>query len=282
MPLTILSIILTASVGFVAGLLGGLAGIGGSMVMLPALHEIFGEQSPATHHLYMAAAMIVNLVVAISAARRHRRLGGIRPDLARPLMVTTAIAIVAGVLAGNLVPGNELRLALAVFLVVYCAYNVARLVRGPRPTDEPDHPVALWKLIVTGATTGLVAGLLGLGGGVVMVPMLQLLCRVRLRHAIGTSSSTMVVTALVGATLKTLTLARLGEHAADAILLAALMAPGAIIGAVWGASLTHALPVRTVRAVITALLLLAAWRLAGAEVLARFSPPAFSPASIRR
>lgn len=258
----------TAAIGLVAGLLGGLAGIGGSMIMLPALHVFYGERDGGqTHHLYMAAAMVVNLIVAIPAARKHKSLGAVRTDLTKVLMPCTAASAVIGVLLGNLVPGETLRLALAAFILAYCVYNVIRMVQGPRPADTPDETVRKWQLIVTGCVTGLIAGVLGLGGGVIMVPMLQVLCRVRLRQAIGTSSATMVITALTGAIVKVLTLSQHGEAVSEALMLAAIMAPGAVVGAIWGASLTHRLPIRAVRAIITALLVGAAWKLAGDQVV---------------
>ena len=268
-----LQIVETAGIGLLAGILGGLAGIGGSMIMLPALHAFYGEQGPSTHHLYMAAAMVVNLIVAIPAARKHRALGAVRGDLTKWLMPSTCVSVVVGVLVGNLIPGDQLRLALAAFIVAYCIYNVTRMIQGPRPADTPDEPVVPWRLIVTGCVTGAVAGVLGLGGGVIMVPMMQMLCSVRLRQAIGTSSATMVITALVGAGIKVLTLNSLGESVKDALMLSALMAPGAVFGALWGATLTHKLPIRTVRAIITALLLFAAWRLAGKTLMGYFDDP---------
>lgn len=260
-------IIETCLIGAFAGLLGGLAGIGGSMIMLPALHIFYPEhERPAVHHLYMAAAMIVNLAVAIPAALKHRAMGGVRPDLFRPLVFTTLLAVAVGVLISNAFSGDALKLLLAAFLLVYCVYNVVRIIQGPKPQDEPDRPVPVWKLHATGGTTGVIAGLLGLGGGVIMVPMLQMLCDVRLRKAIGTSSAVMAFTALAGATLKTATLPRVGESIGDALFLAALMAPGAVVGATLGATLTHRLPIRWVRGVITVLLIVAAYRLAAGDI----------------
>jgi uncharacterized membrane protein YfcA len=105
-------------------------------------------------------------------------------------------------------------------------------------------------------------GLLGLGGGVMLVPLLQLLCRVPLKKAIATSSAVICATALVGAGLKMGSLARLGQSAGAALALALAMGPTAVLGGAIGAKLTHALPVRAVRVVVTVLLGVAAWRLA--------------------
>lgn len=233
------------------------------MVMLPGLSLVFGTSPPSTHHLYMAAAMAVNMAVAIPAARKHRQAGAVRSDIVRRILPPMAIAIVVGVLVSNLVDGRYLRLGLAAFIALYCLGTFAALA-----LKKPDHAgdrerVSPLNLLAIAIIAGLLGGLLGIGGGVVMVPALQLLCRLPLRHAIGTSAGIMWMTALIGATLKLATLHTHGESIGHALLLALLMAPGAIIGARIGASLAHRLPLPIVRAIIATILTIAAARMAG-------------------
>jgi uncharacterized membrane protein YfcA len=106
-----------------------------------------------------------------------------------------------------------------------------------------------------------VGGLLGLGGGVLLVPMLQMLCRVPLRNSIATSSAVICMTAVIGAGSKMASLNALGQSPRHALVLALLMAPTAVLGGHVGAHLTHALPIRVVRALITVLLMFMAVRL---------------------
>jgi uncharacterized protein len=254
----------SVAIGLAAGLLGGLAGIGGSMVMIPALFLVFGDNSDHTNqHVFMAAAMAVNVVVAIPATYRHSKAGAVRMDLAKYLLPSMAATIVAGVLVSDRVSGLTLRWLLAVFIAGYCILNLYRAVR-PRPTagrpPERTHPALL---VSVGGATGFVGGLLGIGGGVLMVPAMQVLARVRLREAIATSSMVMCVTAAIGSGLKLSTLSEHGRSAAEAGLLALAMSPGAIVGALVGATLTHRLPLRAVRVLISILLLGAAAKLAG-------------------
>jgi uncharacterized protein len=250
-------------IGLAAGLLGGLAGVGGSMIMLPALHFFLKEQTPNTHHVYMAAAMTVNIAVALPAALRHHRLGSVRTDLIPTLLSTTLVAMVAGVLVSNVVVGDRLRVYLAGFLACYCAFNLWRLAQGGHDPDPAGERTGRARLAVSGAGTGFVGGLLGLGGGVMLVPMLQMLCKMPLRQSIATSSAVIAVTAVIGAGLKLATLHTLGESARDALTLALIMAPTAVLGGYLGASLTHKLPIQTVRIVVTLLLAIASARLAG-------------------
>lgn len=254
----------SGAIGLLAGLLGGLAGIGGSMVMLPGLFLVFGDNQEHTRqHLYMAAAMVVNVIVSIPATYQHWRAGAMRRDLAVWLLPTMTVTMVAGVFASNRFEGDALRVMLAGFIALYCVMNIVRAVRPIRGDERPPERGGPGLLVGIGTVTGFVGGLLGIGGGVLMVPALQLLRRVRLRHAIATSSLVMCITAAVGASLK---LATLGEHqqsAAEAGWLVLAMSPGAVVGAMVGAALVHALPIRVVRVVISVLLLAAAARLVG-------------------
>src|SRR5262245_29786371 len=106
--------------------------------MLPALHfvfspAVFGEPTDRqVHHMYMAAAMTVNVIIAIPAALRHHREGAVRVPLLRTLIPVTAAAVVCGVMLSNLFAGEVLRLLLAVFLVLYCVWNFRIIFRPNR------------------------------------------------------------------------------------------------------------------------------------------------------
>jgi len=261
--MTLMDVIPAALLGLIAGLLGGLAGIGGSMIMLPGLHMLFGDEPVQIHHRYMAAAMVVNVAVAFPAMLKHRAAGAVRGDLVAPLLTGAVLGIIGGVLVSNRFDGQALRSMLAAFIAGYSVLNLMRLIRRtPEPLAHHER-VGTAGLVAAGGVTGMTAGLLGLGGGVVMVPLLQVACRVPLRQSIATSSAVICVTATVGAGLKLGTLHRVDESVSAALLLAALMAPTAIIGGLMGARLTHTLPIRLVRAAVTALLLLAAAKMAG-------------------
>lgn len=231
--------------------------------MLPGLSLLLGTSPASSHHLYMAAAMAVNMAVAIPAARKHRQAGAVRSDIVRRILPVMGVAIIAGVLLSNLVDGHYLRLGLAAFIAIYCLGTFLALA-----LKRPDHSgqaerVTTANILLIAIIAGLLGGLLGIGGGVVMVPALQLLCRLPLRHAIGTSAGVMWLTALIGAALKLATLHTHDQSAGHALLLALLLAPGAIVGARIGASLAHSLPLPIVRAIIATILTIAAARMAG-------------------
>lgn len=257
------------AIGGCAGLIGGLAGIGGSMVMLPGLGLALGYESPQQHrqHLFMASAMMVNVMVALPATRLHQKAGVVRRDIVKVVMPSMAVAIIAGAWLSNRFDGHILTFILAGFIAVYCAVNLWKILvhgwlkRPERPLGQERLSPA--RLAGTGVMAGLVGGLLGLGGGVVMVPMLQLLAAVPLRMAIGTSAAVMCLTGAIGAGVKLAGLSAHGQSIADAIQLAVVMGPGAMGGAMLGARLTHWLPLPAVRALVSVLLLGAAVKMTG-------------------
>lgn len=268
--MTIGQFIAGAALGLGAGVLGGLAGVGGAMIILPGLHWMKvagsgGDATVAVHHLYVAAAMVTNIAVALPAALRHKAAGAVRRDLLPPLLMSSTVGVLAGVTMGNQVAGVWLKWLLGGFLVAYCAYNVLKL-SGKGGGDGEGHKrgrVGVVTLVGCGGVTGVVGGLLGLGGGVILVPLLQMVCGVKLREAIATSSSIIWITAIIGATYKLVTLGQHGQSAWVALGIAAALAPTAVVGSRVGAKLTHALPVPVVRALITAILSVAALKLFG-------------------
>jgi uncharacterized protein len=263
--MTPLEMLFAAAIGFSAGLLGGLAGIGGSMIILPGLALVFGfrTQNYAEQHLYMAAAMATNVLVALPATSRHARAGAVRRDLVAIILPSMVIAIVVGVFISNYIHGQVLKRLLAVFIAAYALMNLYRMVY-PRPAiDRPAEHTGRPLLAAIGGTAGLFGGLLGIGGGVVMVPLLQVFSRIRIREAIAVSSAVMIVSAMVGASLKFATLPSHGLAPSHAALFVLAMAPTAMLGATIGASLIHRLPIAMVRGIVSVLLLIAAARMTG-------------------
>jgi uncharacterized membrane protein YfcA len=243
------------AIGVGAGFLGGLAGVGGSMLILPALGLILGyPDAKGTQHLYMAAAITTNLVVALPASLRHARAGAVRVDLLRVIIPAMVVALVVGVLLSNRLAGWELVLALAGFQLSYCGWSLWQ-VGHRRPDFQPGQERAtVSRLVGSAGGSGLVAGVLGLGGGVLLVPVLQVACRVRLRQAIGTSSAVICLTVGVGAAVKLMTLGQHGQVWSEGLMLAGIMSPGAVVGAWVGASATHRLSLPVVRVLIVVLL----------------------------
>lgn len=282
---------LVSLLGLVAGTLGGLLGVGGSVVMIPGLVWLLGAPggaAPGEQHAFQAAAMIANVAVAVPAMLRHRRAGTIDPAAVRGMVPAAAVGILLGVAVSNLPAfrgadgGRMLARVLAGLLIWVIVVNVHKLWAArrahTRPTSSPPdegngEPVrgatAAGRFAGVGGVTGIVAGLLGVGGGAIAVPMQQQLLSRPLRRAISNSATAMCVSAPLGAIYKNLTL---GGHlpadtalvggAGAGLLLGLMLAPTAWAGGRLGARLTHTLPLNLIRVGFVLLMIAAAWKLA--------------------
>jgi uncharacterized membrane protein YfcA len=252
-------------VGFAAGTLGGLLGIGGSIVMIPVLTLLFHHDQ----HVSQAAAMIVNVFVATPALLRHRRAEAVDWVVVRRMIPAGTVLILVGVELSNLLDGERLQRVFGVFLIYVVYVNVRRLL-DPTVHANGDNGHRTWlRCSFAGGVTGFAAGLLGIGGGILTVPLLQRVCHIPLRHCIASSSAIMCMTAIVGATRKNLSLGSLGDNLgmtldpADSIFIAACLAPTATLGGLIGAGFTHTMPLRWLRLIFILLLCVASAKLLG-------------------
>ena len=262
--------------GVIAGTLGGMLGVGGSIVMIPGLAVLFSlDRTPdPNQHLFQAAAMIVNVAVSIPATLRHRKAGALIPDALVWMLPAALVFVIVGVWVSNLpiFQGAEgglwLGRILAVFMVYVIVMNILKL-RSKQPNDNVDaQNITPTRSSIVGAVMGSIAGLLGIGGGAVAVPLQQTLMKLPLRSCIGNSSAIICISATLGAIYKNATLAQHAHGSATvtwpmSLLIAGLLAPTAWLGARMGASLTHRLPLRQVRMAFIALMAVAAWKMAG-------------------
>lgn len=239
---------LVVAIGLAGGVAGGLLGLGGSVVMIPLLTFALGPDQ----QLYQAACLVVNVPVGIVATVRHRRGGSIRGDLVRAMIPLAALGAVLGVLLSNALDGKRLLVAFGSFLVYTALAEAVGLVRN-RADHPPVEKVPRTLLRPIAAVTGLASGLLGIGGGTLLMPLLRGLAKLPLRQAVGTSSAVTIVAATVAAIAKNATLSGLERAdgrplALSATLgLAALLIPTAVAGGFLGAALVYRLRVSSVR-----------------------------------
>jgi uncharacterized membrane protein YfcA len=267
--------VLILLLGLLAGVLGGMLGVGGSVVMIPGLAILFSLNKSAepNQHLFQASAMIVNVVVSVPAMLRHRKAGALVSDALVWMLPAALLFILIGVWVSNLpvfegpAGGRWLGRLLAVFLVYVIVVNIQKL-RARAPIEKVNTElVTPARGLTVGAVMGTIAGLLGIGGGAIAVPLQQMLLKLPLRNCIGNSSAIICISAGVGAIYKNATLAP--HMPADgpagwriSLLIALLLAPTAWFGSRLGAGLTHSLPLRQVRVAFILLMAVAAWKMA--------------------
>jgi uncharacterized protein len=254
----ILPLLLT---GVFAGILGGLLGIGGSVIMIPAMAVLFAKREWSDQHLIQAAAMLVNVAVALPAAMKHKKMGAFRMDLFKAMLPATIVFIIIGVLISDQLESIWLRRLFALFLVYVSISSIAKAM-SKAPALEPEQArVTPVRGGFVGGVMGLLSGLLGIGGGAIAVPLAHLVCRLKLKSCIAVSSMVMCLTAGIGAALKIALLPGHGHSLIEPFVLFLCLAPTAIVGSVIGASLTHKIPSRSLRLVFGIVMVIVATRM---------------------
>ncbi|MBC8309704.1 MAG: sulfite exporter TauE/SafE family protein [Planctomycetes bacterium] len=249
--------LLFVGLGLAAGTLGGLLGIGGSVIMIPVL--IFSIPTMSIH-LAQAIAMSVNPAVAISSAAKHHKNKNVSWYVVKRVLPMSLLFIVLAAWFSNQIKGAWLEFTFAVFLI-WVLWDQIKCIVGKSKTTPTNSNATMKQFVATGGITGTLAGLLGIGGGLIQVPLLNRLCKLPIKRAIGTSSAIMFVTAIVGATVKNVSLPSADQNVGESIKLAALIIPGALIGGWIGAKLTKVLPSKAIRIVFSVLVVVAGYKL---------------------
>jgi uncharacterized membrane protein YfcA len=223
---------LTLLLGFTTGVLSALFGIGGAIVSNPGLRALGAAPLVA-----VGTTLPSILPGAISGTLRYRREGLINWRLIIPAAAAGLLAVVAGSFLSHAVPGGgHLLLLLIAVLLAFTAWRTAAAVPPATPAPDVAEDVAAsepegrtrWLAAGIGVIAGLLSGLLGIGGGVIMVPAFTELLGMSLKSAIATS---LVCVGIFGVPA-TITHAFLGDiDWRLAVLLTIGVIPGARIGA---------------------------------------------------
>jgi uncharacterized protein len=181
-----------AVVGLAAGGLSGLFGVGGGILIVPGLVLLLQMPQRRAHATSLAAI----IPIAVAGAAGYAAGGAVDWLAAGLLTIGGAIGALLGTRALGRIPERALRIIFAVFLLT-AAGALPFEVSASRA--EPSIEVVSGILLVLlGMLAGAMAGLLGVGGGIVMVPGLVLLTSVPQEVAKGTSLAVIIPTALVG------------------------------------------------------------------------------------
>jgi uncharacterized membrane protein YfcA len=203
--MSLLAVAITLLFGGLVGVVSGLVGVGGGIVMVPLLYlllahpEWSGIAVPPSHHAVVAHATSLFVIVptALAGVLAYQRSRLVAWRVALPMVATAIMAAMAGVQVAVRLPPEALKATFGAFLVA----SGLNLIMASRTDGGGDAELGKgWVLaVVGGLLIGFITSLLGVGGGIVAIPILIYLVRLDMKKVAATSLGIVVFSALTGA-----------------------------------------------------------------------------------
>ena len=237
-------------VGLFAGIVAGLLGVGGGIVIVPALYHVFtllGIDEDVKMHLAVGTSLATIIPTSIASLRAHRRRGAVDTDLLRSWGPSVAVGVLTGTMLVTVARGQVLTAVFATVALIVCIHMAFSKEHWRISDNLPTGPV---KHAVAGGI-GAFSAMMGIGGGTLMVPTL-VLCNFSIKRAVGTAAAVGLIIGIPGAI--GLLISGLGVPNRPPFSLGyislvgfAIIAPASMLTAPYGARIAHALPTRALR-----------------------------------
>jgi hypothetical protein len=199
-----LVLLMLAAVGLVAGFVAGMIGIGGGVLIVPFLYFFYahpdwsGFPFPEAFHPTVAHATSLLIIVptALRGTWSYSNAGLIVWRVALPVAVA---AIAGGIIGAHFaigVPAPLLKLMFGCFLMA----SAIQLAIGRKGDVDGELRTNLAATTFTGLAVGILSGMMGVGGGILALPLLMYVLRVDVRRAAATSLAIVGAAALASVT----------------------------------------------------------------------------------
>ncbi len=195
---TLIYILALTITGALVGIVSGLLGVGGCFIMVPVQYWILTAMK-TDPTIAIRVAFGTNLLVvfftALSGAFRHHKKGAVLWKQAIILGLTSVIFTFLGAYIASNLPGKILKIIFGLAILL-SALRMAT-AHPIRVEGEPHgNPITY---VFLGGIFGFVTGLIGIGGGVLMVPLMVIFLNYHMHEAVATSTAIMIFTGLGGA-----------------------------------------------------------------------------------
>lgn len=247
-----------SALGLFTGFFAGMLGIGGGLVMVPALTMMFAAQAafPRSEilHLALGTSMATILFTALASLRAHHQHGAVLWRVVGQITPGILLGTLLGTLFASSVPARPL----AIFFTAFVCLVAVQMILNLKPKPSRDLPGAAG-VIAVGVGIGALSALVAIGGGSLTVPFLTW-CNVRVQHAIGTSAAVgfpIAVGGSLGYIYNGWGHPGLPEWSLGYIYLPAFvwLVPSSMLIAPLGARLAHRLPVATLKRLFAVVLI---------------------------
>jgi hypothetical protein len=187
----LLDVAILALTGTISGFASGFFGIGGGFLMVPVQYWLLasgGINETLATRIAFGTGLAVMVPTMLSGAYGHHRKGVVNWPAAIPMGIAAVFGGLAGGTLASWLPGMALRIIFSLALVIM-SMRMLWEVRDCHICDIRGSPGAHISL---GLLIGIISGLAGIGGGVVLVPILVVVFRYPMRTAVGTSSACLI------------------------------------------------------------------------------------------
>jgi len=191
-------IIILLATGVVVGFAGGLLGLGGAFIMTPVQYLIFtamGVPTDIAIKLAFGTSLLVVLPLAASGAWRHSIKGAVWWKAAFIMGGIGLVGAFGGATLAAHLPGAALKIAFGAVILL----SAIRMLTARQPKIEVEPRDNPWLWAAWAIPIGIISGILGIGGGVLLIPVLVLAIRSRMHNAVATSLAVMIFTSAGGA-----------------------------------------------------------------------------------
>ena len=188
--------------GLIAGIIAGIFGLGGGILFTPILYYLFITSGVTNPAIWAIATSLLCTFIASTGSSIQQ---GFNKNAFLKEGVVVGVTGSAGVYIGKKwVMSNYFTEELFVILFSMILFMVALLFfyrshnRKLTPEDETEGELTAVKSVISGTSGGFVASIAGVGGGIVLVPMMNLIYRLKLSKAISISSLAIVLISFSG------------------------------------------------------------------------------------
>lgn len=176
--------------GFAAGVLSGAFGVGGGIITTPVVHLLLGGSAIEA----VATPLPVIFPSAVTGAATYNKERRVNWRAVGWAFIPGGLGAVVGALITAYIDPHMLLLVTSALL----AAQGLRIGWGGPFREHPHGQVPGWQYALAGAAAGFVSGVLGLGGGIVFVPILTVILGMPLKTALGTSLAVIAVVVIPG------------------------------------------------------------------------------------
>lgn len=182
--------------GAFAGVCAGLFGVGGGLIIVPALVWIlgaYGFPSEFIPHVSVGTALATIIITSISSLTAHNKKGGVRWDVFKNLTYGLVIGSLFGAWVATLIQGDYLQGLIGVFAIIMSIQMFMKTAdENIKPLPKP------MSQSVAGGVIGMASAIFGIGGGSLNVPYLTH-AGLPMKQAVGTSAACGLPIAIAGA-----------------------------------------------------------------------------------